>query len=84
MTDKKDSRNADNVREIAPFKPVTANPEHTFEDMAIAADTLDDMLYAALMLLSENTNHSQEQRAAVTILGAAQIQVTSLKQCCAQ
>ena len=84
MVDSEDPRLTGKVHEIAPFKPAANNPKQSIEDVAIAADELDNMAFAVLTLLSENTNHTQEQRAAITILGAMQPHIATLKRHCTQ
>ena len=84
MTDKKDPRNADNVREIAPFKPAANTINQSIEDAAIAVDELENMAFVVQTLLLENTNNSQELRAAITITGAMQPHFATLKRHCTQ
>lgn len=89
MDHTKDNNGTSNVHEIAPFNPTLTEPaqaarEKNVEDVAIAADELENMIFAVFTLLSENTNHSQEQRAAISVLAAMQTHITSLKQHCGQ
>ena len=84
MTDSNDSRTGGNVHPIVPTTQAAPTETHSIEDVTIAADELDNLIYALLMLLSENTTHSQEQRAAITITGAMQQHTATLKQYCAQ
>lgn len=84
-----DNLNRPGLREIAPFNPQAAqtdakHPEHSIDDVAIAADEIENMIFAVLTLLSENTNNSQEQRASITVLGAVQPHIAVIKKHCAQ
>lgn len=84
MVDSQDPRLSGKVHEIAPFKPAANNPKQSIEDVAIAVDELDNMAFVVQTLLLENTNNSQELRAAITILGAMQPHFATLKRHCTQ
>lgn len=84
MTNENQPPQGGHLREIAPFNPEAAGPDQTLEDAAIAVDELENMRFAVLTLLIENTNANQEQRAAITVLGAMLPHLNTLRQHCAQ
>ena len=69
-----------NVHQIVPHTSAANPDESSFENAAIAADELNNLIYVLFMLFSENTTHSQEQRAAITITGAMQTHMDTLNQ----
>lgn len=86
MVDLEDSRRKGNVHEIAPFKPVENTTERdcetTFEEIAIAADHLENMVHLVLTYLSDSTNQSEEMRRAGSVIEAMLFHTSSLKQHC--
>lgn len=84
MTSSDVPSNQNYPREIAPFNPQASGPEVPMDEVAISVDELDNMIFVVLTLLSENINHSQEQRAAITILGAMQPHIATMKKHCSQ
>lgn len=71
-------------REIAPFNPAAAGPELPIDEIAISADELDNLVFASTALLMEKTDNSQETRAVLTLLGAMQPHLMTLKKHCTQ
>lgn len=82
-------QNSDNCKhnglpEVTPFHPAAKGPEQPIDEMAIAVDEIDNLAFAASMLLLEKDNNTPENRAVSTLLGAMQPHLNTLKTHCTQ
>lgn len=84
MTNQIQSGQDNAPREIAPFNPAANGTEHSIDEMAIAVDELNNLVFAASTLVSEFGDNTPETRAISTLLGAMQPHLASLRAHCTQ
>lgn len=84
MTDQTIHSNENTEREIAPFNPAANGPERSIDEVAIAVDEIDNLVFAASTLVSEFTDSTPETRAISSLFGAMQPHLHTLKVHCTQ
>lgn len=84
MTNQTIPSSSNQPREIAPFNPEAKGPELSIDEIAIAVDEIENLVFAANSMLMEKNDNSQEIRSALAVLGAMQPHIATMKKHCSQ